>query len=111
MTTLVLDDRDRAIRTAVWNRVTDDLWAASDAEGFLGTVELVAPGRYAAIDGRRVRLGSAATLRAAQELITVHGRDAVAFPAAPSRLTAATAWIAGLAAVGALAMLILDVTR
>ncbi len=112
MTTLVLDDHTRGIRTSVWNRVTDELWAASDADSFLGTVELLAPNRYAAIDGRGTALGTAGTLHAAQDLVTAHDSDAPAFSAAAgSRITAATAWIAGLCAVGSLAILILDVTR
>ena len=110
MTTLLLDGIDRVAASSVWSRVTDDLWAASDRDGFLGTVELVAPGRYAATDGRGGALGATSTLHAAQALVTSQD-PAATQTARRTRVTLGTAWVAGLCAMAGLAMLLFDVTH
>lgn len=100
-----------APRTAVWARVSNDLWTANTSGDFLGTVERVGE-RYYAVDDLGMPLGSASTLEDAQRrVLRPRGRVAALTArrqSAEDRLAAATAWIAGSAILGILAMFVLE---
>jgi len=94
----------------MWVQVAEDLWTANTGGEFLGTVERVGD-RYIAVDDHGMPVGSAATLELAKvRLVSGPGRAATriaeAADASAERMARVTAWVAGLATVAAVIMLL-----
>lgn len=99
-------------RTCTWVQVSEDLWTANTGSDFIGTVERIGD-RYLAVDDHGMPLGTSATLELAKlRLLRGPGRAAARWAEAEDdeRLARITAWVAGLATVAAVIMLLAGYT-
>lgn len=75
--TTVLPAPPRPAVPVTWIQVDRDLWTASTVGEFRGTVQRLAPGRFAAVDGFGTALGEFAELATAKDAVR---RGAIALP-------------------------------
>lgn len=96
-----------------WIQVSEDLWTANTGGDFVGTVERIGD-RFLAVDDHGMPLGWSGTLGLAQaRLSRPPGRAAarlLAAELAEDRLAMVTAWVAGVAVIGAVTLLVLGLT-